>query len=450
MAASAIDLIRLDDVRGRHLLIALSGGADSVALAHLLADGRAEYALTLTAAHFHHGIRGSEADGDAAYCREACRRLGIDLIEGYADLPRIAAERRTGMETAAREERYRFLREAKQQCGADCIALAHHLDDQAETILMHLFRGAGMDGISGMDRWAGDLFRPLLEVPKRSLMQFLLDRGISWREDATNGVCDNPRNAIRLNVMPEIEKSYPSAASAIARHGSIARTENEFLSRLTDAFLRDNLQRGPYGLRVRIIPEMEEALFRRAARRICSGDLSAAKTDALWALCFKVRGKLEISGRLTAEKTPEWLYFLPKAREKIAPQPLAIPGETILAGNCRVKTEEGAFEIDRTNSGIEVMDAACLQGAVLRTRMDGDRIHPLGAAGSRLLSDYLTDKKIDCPLRDHLPLIAVGKRILWVGGLGIADEAAVHSTAARRLRVSWKYITTEEGPEVQL
>lgn len=450
MAASVIDFVRLDDVRGLHLLIALSGGADSVALAYLLAQKCEEYSLTLTAAHFHHGIRGKDADADADFCREICRKLEIELIEGRADLPHIAAAQGIGLETAAREERYRFLRKARQTCGADCIALAHHMDDQAETILMHLFRGAGTDGIAGMKRHSGDLFRPLLEYSKAELTQILLDRGISWREDMTNRIADNPRNAIRLNVLPEIEKSYPSAADAIVRHGQIAERENAYLARLAEGFLAERLQRGPYGLRIAMVPPPEEVLLRRAIRSVCGRGLEASKLDALIALSGQSRGKLEISGKLAAEKTPGWLYFLPKGVQKAAQQELTIPGETILEGNCRVRIETGRFEIDRTGSGIEILDADALQGAVLRTRMEGDRIHPLGAPGSRLLSDYLTDKKVDRPLRDHLPVIAVGRRILWVGGLGIAEDAAVHSTTSRMLRVTWKNITSEKGPEVQL
>ena len=164
MACVQIPQISFDDVRGEHLLIALSGGADSVALACLLAQFREEYALRLTAAHLNHGIRGADADADAALCRSLCERLGIPLIEGRADVPRIARERGQGLEAAAREARYGFLREVRLRCGADRIALAHHLDDQAETVLMHLLRGTGPEGVCGMARVSGELYRPLLEV----------------------------------------------------------------------------------------------------------------------------------------------------------------------------------------------------------------------------------------------------------------------------------------------
>ena len=173
MACVQLPQICFDDVRGEHLLIALSGGADSVALTCLLAQSREKYALRLTAAHLNHGIRGADADADAALCRKLCDRLGIGLIEGHADVPRIARETGQGLEAAAREARYRFLREARLRCGANRIVLAHHLDDQAETVLMHLLRGTGPEGVCGMARVSGELYRPLLEVRKAALVQYL-------------------------------------------------------------------------------------------------------------------------------------------------------------------------------------------------------------------------------------------------------------------------------------
>ncbi|MBQ8506742.1 MAG: tRNA lysidine(34) synthetase TilS [Clostridia bacterium] len=433
-----------EDARGRHLLAALSGGADSVALLHLLAERRSELSIQLTAAHLHHGIRGAEADGDLAFCREICRELGVELIEGRLDIPAIAAGRRIGIETAAREERRRFLREAQEKCGADWIALAHHMDDQAETILMHLFRGTGPEGICGMPRLRDGLYRPLLGVRRDALRKYLEARGISWREDGTNAVPDNPRNAIRLNVLPEIEKSYPHCIEAIARHGRIAAIEGESIARMAELYLANHLERGPYGQRLDLSGMPEEAVLRRCIRRLCPDSLAAAKLDEIISMAQKPRGRLEISGSLTVERTGRRLYFLPKGIEKPAAVPLNTSGETILPGICRVFAEAGTFEIDREHREIEVLDAGALEGAALRTRREGDRFHPLGAPGDRLLSDYLTDKKIDRPIRDFLPLICVGNRVLWIGGMGIAQDARIQENTMRMVRITTGCFTRDE------
>jgi len=449
MVSAGVENVRFDDVSSRHLLVALSGGADSVALLKLLCLQRESLDLRITAAHLHHGIRGSEADADAAFCRELCAALDVQLFEERIDVPALAHDRGQGIETAAREVRYAFLRKAKQACGADFIALAHHLNDQAETILMHLLRGAGPEGMCGMARISGDLYRPLLETPKAALTQFLEASGICWREDATNALSDNPRNALRLHVLPEIEKSYPSAAAAIARYAGLARIESDCLARLTRDFLHERLERGPYGCRLRTDGSEEEAILRRAIRQVAGQELSAEKTDAIIALAGKARGRLEISGKLRMEKTPGYLYFLPAQLVYPEPVPLKIPGETILPGVCRITAEMGNFPMAPNDPTTEIFDAGVLTGAVLRTRRNGDRIHPLGMFGDKLLSDYLTDRRIDRPIREFLPLVAVENRILWACGVGMSHEARIESEPLRSVRLKI-YSITDEKAEVLL
>ena len=446
MAYVQIPQISFDDVRGEHLLIALSGGADSVALACLLARSREECALRLTAAHLNHGIRGADADADAALCRKLCAKLGIELIEGRADVPRIAQDSAQGLEAAAREARYCFLREVRLRCGADRIALAHHLDDQAETVLMHLLRGAGPEGVCGMARVSGDLYRPLLEVRKSALVQYLEATGISWREDATNAVADNPRNALRLNVLPEIEKSYPSAAEAIARYARIARIESDCIGRQTDAFMESRAHRGPYGWRIEAA-NAEEAVLRRCIRRICGSDLPAQRLDAAVSLWQLSRGRAELGGGWTAERTNGALYLLPASAQIPAEVPLNLRGDTVLPGVCRVRVEAGDFPIEADNPLVEVVDAEALEGAVLRTRRSGDRIRPMGVSGSQLLSDRLIDRKIDRPLRDWIPLIAIDNRVLWAFGAGLAEEARITASTRARARITL-FPITDEKPEV--
>ena len=443
MAADLIRKLRFDDVQGMHLLVALSGGADSVALLALLCQARSDYGLGISAVHFHHGIRNEEADSDAAFCRGLCARLGVELIEGSGSVPRYARENHLGMESAAREMRYAFLRRVLHEVRADKIALAHHLDDQAETILMHLFRGAGLSGIRGMQRMQDDLYRPLLDISKAELVQFLQENGIGWREDSTNFIADNPRNALRLHALKEIEKHYPSVSAAIARYGRIAAEEDIWLQRMTGRFLVEHLQSGPYGRRLLLHGDEDTALLRRCIRSIAGAHLSLEKTDEAVAIARSEKGRMEISGKLTIEKTPRALYFLPKDREKPAEVPLKIPGRTVLPGVCRIVAECGDFPIDADDHLVECLDAEALEGAMLRLRRDGDRIHPLGARGDRLLSDYLIDKKIDRPLRGWMPVVARQRQVLWAGGVGIAHGARIKDDTQRIVRLKIIPITDE-------
>ncbi len=443
---SDIASTRFEDARGKRLLAAVSGGADSVALLVLLARRREAAGFELAAAHYHHGIRGEAADADAEFVRQLCAKLRVQLIEGRGDVPALARARSIGIEAAAREARYAFLRDAKRRCGADWIALAHHRDDQAETVLMHLLRGAGPDGACGMARLEGDLYRPLLDVPRRALREFLEGEGIPWREDASNAIPDTPRNALRLNVLPEIERSYPSAAEALARHAKLMRIERDFVAGQAEDFLRRRLESGPYGRRLRLDGSEAEALLRRALRSLCP-KLDAARTDALVELVRQPRGAMELPGGIRAERTNGKLYLLPTARRQNLEAPLPLPGEAELSGVARVRAEIGSFPLAPDDRFTELCDPAALRGAVLRTRRSGDRFHPLGAPGDRLLSDYLTDRKLDRPLRDFLPLVAAGSRVLWACGLGLSETARVRDFASPAAKLTLIPITKDASEE---
>lgn len=429
--------------KGRRLLVALSGGADSVALLCMLAEQRHALGLTLTAAHIEHGIRGSESLADAQYCIDLCHRLDVDLRVESIDVP-ARRESGEGLETAARRLRYGALRRIKDETGSEWIALAHHLDDQAETVLMHLLRGCGPDGTGGMEILSGDLYRPLLNLSKQELKQWLMDRNIAWCEDQTNSDPFTPRNALRLYGLPALEKSYPSAAQAIARYAESARCENRLMESLTEEFLRKHMETGPFGTRIRNPEDADEAILRRAVRRVCGAELSYDKLTEIAALCRKKRGKTDISSRLFAERTPGAVYFLPKKRPEYTPENLPDEGN-IRFGDFGTLTAEPAAPVPvRNDAHCQVLDAEALRGAVLRTRRDGDRIRPLGG-GEKLLSDYLTDRKIDRPLRDTIPLVASGSRILWVVGVGVSEDAKLRPETVRAVQLQWNSDSMSEN-----
>ena len=442
MRSDWLERLDFEAVRGKRLLAALSGGADSVALVCLLHEAREKYAFTLSAAHFNHHIRGKDADEDAAFCRRLCRKLNIPFFEGDGDVPAEAARLHMGMETAAREMRYRFLYKIMREHDFDLLVTAHHMDDQAETVLMHLLRGTGPEGISGMEVFSGEIYRPLLKISKAELTDYLMRKGMNWREDITNSHADNPRNALRLNVLPEIEKSYPKAAEAICRYGELARLESDYMQRQTQLFAQERLTILPDGHRISLEGGYEEALLRRLIRQICGSGLLSKKLEEIMLLAGEKRGKTEISKEIYAEKTPSALYFLQKERKKSADVPLALPGETRFGESCTILAQEVSLSCRRSKMNEEVLDKAALQGAVVRTRRAGDRIRPLGC-GEKLLSDYLTDKKIDRPLRENLPLLAKGEKVLWVCGLGISEEAKIRPET--RSAVKLTYITDEKA-----
>ena len=423
-------------VRGRHVLIALSGGADSTALACLLAEARDSLSLTLSAAHLDHGIR-RDSDQDARFCEALCKRLDIPFHQARMDVPALVGQTHEGLETAARRERYAWLRQIKTRVHADVIALAHHMDDQAETVLMHLLRGAGPAGIGGMADLSGDLYRPLLGVRKQVLVDYLSRRGIPWREDVTNAVADTPRNALRLHVMPELEQSYPQAVAAIARYARLAREESDYVGLQADLWLKGRLREGPFGRYLSLEGDRPTALLRRALRELIGDDALSEDVAALEALCLQARGRICVSGGQRVERGHRGLYFLREDLPHPVASPLSLTGDTRLEGLCRITARPDAPTPCRDDPMCQVLRRDALKGAVVRTRRSGDRIRPLGA-GDKLLSDYLTDRKVDRPVRDCLALVAVDERVMWVCGVGIAQEAALRG-GADAVRLACRY-----------
>ena len=410
-------------VRGRRLLIALSGGADSVALAVMLSEAREEYGLTLFAAHVDHGIR-AESAADADFCRDLCQRLSIPFYCTRLDIPAEAKQARIGLETLARQRRYEWLHKCQNDLNCDFIVLAHHMDDQAETVLMHLARGAGVEGACGMREISGSLYRPLLQFRKAELVDYLLERGYGWREDSTNRVADNPRNALRLNVIPVIERWYPQFVRAVSRFSQTSQIESDLLEQLTRDYLSDHSFVGPALSWLEIDPPPHAAILRRAIRALCPDELDFDQIGAVEALCRQPKGRIDLSKSTFAERTGRRLYFVPKRPPVIQPVALSLNGNTELEPLGTVTAmpwDKGPIRDDPMR---QALDPDALKGAVIRTRREGDRIRPLGG-GDKLLSDYFIDKKVDRPLRDVTPLIAVGNRVHWVVGFSISQEAAL-------------------------
>jgi len=402
-----------------HVLVALSGGADSVYLLYALLES----GVQVTAAHFHHGLRGHSADGDLWFCREMCSQLEVPLYEGGADVSIYAQQHGVGIETAARELRYRYLRNMRKAVGADVIALGHHMNDQAETVLMHLLRGSGLKGAGGMSELDGDLYRPLLKMTHQQIVERLESEGIHWREDESNDENDNPRNALRNIILPQLTEIYPGAAQALARFSDIAREDGELLDLMADGILHRQVWSLPNGWRVDGIPEIPEALLRRILMRLTG-------VRDMYQLCSMA--KIAKSGRKRAEFTNfrlephgENLYIIDAAYRAPEAVPFSCEGATVLKGLCHTLAEPWEPEPELSGGLVQVLSREALEGAELRTRRSGDRIHPLGGPGAKLLSDYLIDRKIPRPKRDVLPLLAKGSDVLWVVGVGIAEDAKV-------------------------
>jgi len=255
--------------RGETLLLALSGGADSVALLDALVLLRRPRGFRLVAAHLDHGLRPGSAE-DASFCRQLCAERDVPLRCGAADVRARAAAEGGGLEQAARRARYAFLRAVRREEQAAAIAVAHTRDDQAETLLLRLLRGAGARGLGGMRARRGPLLRPLLSVSRAEVLAHLQQRGLSWREDPTN--CDpaHRRNRVRLELLPYLEARFnPRLRESLARTAGLLADEAAYLAVQAEAWLLrvGRIEDGSFVLRRAALARAPAALAREAIRR---------------------------------------------------------------------------------------------------------------------------------------------------------------------------------------
>lgn len=392
----------------RRLLIGLSGGADSMALCHLL---RQQEALDLCAVHVNHGLRSEASDADEAFVRDVCQRWQLPLLVYRAQPPEHPGE------DWARQARYGFYRQAMEERQADAIALAHHRDDQAETLLLHLLRGAGLTGLSAM---AADsevlgvrVVRPLLDYSRQELRELLTQANIPWREDASNQDPRYLRNALRHQLLPLMEQLSPGATQRIATTASLLREDDAALALSAQTFLQQH--GGCSYLPLNALRQLPAALVNRVLRLwwlqyagepTSQRGLTHQQTAALVALADAPAGsQCNLPGDAHGYRGWTHLHLLGK--------PAGYPQVTAQF------VEEAADPGDGRHQ--QALPKALLEACTIRTRQTGDWIKPFGQRGRQSLQDYFVNKRVDAPFRDHLPLLCRGSEVLLVSGVGAGD-----------------------------
>jgi tRNA(Ile)-lysidine synthase len=289
---------------GARVLVGLSGGSDSVALTLLLRELAAHGEFSLAGvAHLNHQLRPA-ASGDEGFCRAFAERIGLPILVETADVRAFAAERGLSIEDAARRLRYEFLGRAAAALGAPLVAVGHTQDDQAETFLMKLMRGAGLTGLAGVYPRRGDVVRPLLDVSREDLRVFLRDRGEAWVEDATNDDVANPRNRIRHRVLAELDEALGgSSRPNLARAASLARDDADWLDQLAAAQFDALCTSRPGGLELdaaglaSLAPALARRVVLRALREVAGGrEVGLEHVEAVLALITGKSGGIDVPG----------------------------------------------------------------------------------------------------------------------------------------------------------
>ena len=408
--------------RPAHLLLAFSGGMDSTALLYALVDVQINHAFRISCVHINHGLRKASVVEEQHAVQAAC------LVNVPIFVKRVSVQRSGNLEASAREARYKAIVEVQQEIKADVIALAHHADDQAETLLMHLMHGAGSDGLAGMGEFVPPFWRPLLNTPKSCLQYYLQNHSIQWVEDESNQDTGFLRNFLRLKVLPLLESASPGSVLRFARTANIVRDEQSAWVQAEDNWLKQysKCQLPFVFLLVKPLKVQNIAFQRRLLRRICSQydiQLDFQQTERLRHFMDCAAGsKLNLPNNAAAFLSATRLHILPNAVKSMKVswyQPdIKEPGNSL--GN-------GIHE--------QVIDADALPESCMRQVCSTDSIKPYGMSGSQTVMKYLSARGVDVPFRPYWPVFARGDQVIWIPGCGIAQAAAVTTSTKSRIRL---------------
>lgn len=440
------------------VVVGVSGGADSLALLHMLHRLAPRFHCHLHAAALDHNLRGEAGAADVRFVQDIARQWNISLTTGHADVPALARQDGLGIEAAARRARYDFLARTAEAVGADRVAVAHHADDQAETVLMHLLRGAGTAGLSGMAALAPlpgcpglALIRPLLSITRAEIEAYCRRHDLHPRQDATNQDVAYLRNAIRLQTLPHLERLNPGIRRVLVQLADIAAAENDFLAgqvwqiastggvSVEDG--RANIERRRFdGLH----PALQRRLLAWAVEQAAGSRQDMAYTHLVQAAEIARRGRLGALALLPGGWRLRVDYETLAIERADAPLPASqpmplleagsqtaviVPGETTLPGGWRLLAGQLPHE---SGERLAVQEDAAV---TLRTRQPGDRFSPPGLGGhTQKLSRWMVNRKIPEHLRDRLPLLVINGQIaaIIVGEVWtISERYAVRNDDSR-------------------
>lgn len=467
---------------GQKVLVAVSGGPDSVALLSILHDLAPAWALSLTVVHCNYGLRGIESDGDASFVTALCRRLEIPCLVKRLTADRREAGASSSLQARARESRYRLFRGLAGELGVERVALGHNADDQAETVLLRMLRGAGLRGLAGMPHIREHLFvRPLLSIARQEILAYLEAVGLSYRTDSSNAKSIYLRNRIRHELLPIMQSLAPAAVRMLVRQADILREDDRLLNSLaahrllrivqireeaTMVLDRAALLEQPAALQRRMLRQAMQALAPSA--RVPRSDelmsllasLASPRSGGVWKIG---RVRIACEQNLLRLTTAPPLCPVAGAASGSESTGSVTPSDDLTV-SClpwtgswrptgeliRIRTvtrERGLALLENPSSAVALFDAGELSLPLkIRTWQPGDWFCPTGMAGRRKkLQDYFTDAKLGRSVRERVPLMLSRDNIAWIAGQR-ADARFVATSSTTRFIVA-RVTHPEDGKE---
>lgn len=409
-------------LNGKTVVVGVSGGADSMALLHVLLSLKDEYGIRLVACHVNHGIRGETADRDESFVRESCKSLGVELRVLKADIPALAAQKHLGIEECGRQVRYDFFNSVED--GA-LVATAHTLSDRCETLLMNIARGTSVKGLMSIPPVRGNIIRPLIDCTRTDIENYCEQNSVSYITDETNFEDTYSRNRIRLNVITQLKKINPSFEEAVLRLIRNAEEENELLETLSDDVIGRAVVDGGYSASV-IKNERKAVVDRVLFKLICDQTGITPETVHVRQVSEILDGgKTEIIGNNIVEVKNSVLRFNPVTEDTVewAEDFNGLAANTP-QGRVKAKIIHKNNLPPKHFVHNKVVDWDSINGdLVLRNRRPGDKMRIAGSSCTKTLKKLFNEKHLDN--RNNRPVLADESGIVWVLGLGCSDRCKI-------------------------
>ncbi|MDP3580471.1 MAG: tRNA lysidine(34) synthetase TilS [Ignavibacteria bacterium] len=421
------------------VLVAFSGGPDSVFALHFLKKFQKKYKIDLAAAHFNHQLRGKEADEDEKFAKEFCRKLGVEFFSAKLNVKKLAKEKKLSIEEAARKLRYQNLEKLCKQNSFNKIATAHNLSDNAETVLLNLLSGTSAAGLSGIPVVRGNIIRPILCVTKQEILEYLEKNRIPFRIDSSNLSDDFKRNFLRNRILPLLRgKVNPALDEAVYRTTSNLKSQLTNLEKGMNYFLSafSNLKENGFEIRLKIMDvfgEIPGELLKVLLEKNFDYEFKHDDYVKLNALAKNQKGKkVNLGSGITVYRENELLRFQ-KDESDLTREVEILTGKKAKLGGVTVSIQETEIEANPAKKkAYELISADSLdEKFLLRTWKHGDIFKPLGFKGTKKVSDFLTDAKIPASEKKNRLVLLNRNKIIWVVGLRISDEVKITNKTKR-------------------
>ena len=429
---------------GDSIIVGASGGPDSQFMIYILNELKSEIDFEIILAHLNH-LHRKEAKNDEDLVRKTAEELDLKFFSRARSMDDYAKKHGLSSEDAGRRLRYEFFNDLAKEYKNPKIAVAHNKDDQAETVLMRIIRGTGLDGLRAMDYKSGNIIRPILNIKKSEIMAYLDSKKIPYALDATNFENDYTRNKIRLEIIPKLEEINPKVIDQIYSLSELAKDDLTILDGVIDDKFKDlaEIKKDKIVFDKAKFDQTNPAVLRRIIRKtieVLNGeikDISRENIDEFLSIRYLDTGKKIIKDMIVLRKTydsyileinkheekfEEVLYL--KDVDKINFDGLYIKTSIINTNKYEKSEKIGYFDYDKLSFPLKV-----------RTRRNGDRFVPLGHSSEKKLKDFLIDQKIDREKRDEIPLILSDDKIIWLVAYRISDEFKVRESTKRILKI---------------